>query len=199
MQPVTFTTPDTALNAAQVANVPPEALSAIVTDELVTTLPAASSTFTTGSVVNAAPEAPATGWVVKTRRVATPMATLKPLLIAVAKAPSLAVTVYPLPARVTAHPENVTTPELSVCVQPESVAPLEPVAGVTASATVDESVVTTLPLASSTLTTGCTESAKPPFEPPGWVAKTSWVANPVDTLNAVLVATVNNLSDAVNV
>ena len=42
-------------------------------DEPVTTLPPESSTLTTGWVLNAAPEAPATGWVVKTSWVAAPV------------------------------------------------------------------------------------------------------------------------------
>jgi hypothetical protein len=72
VQPVTFTTPELALSPAHEANVPPEALRAIVVEALVTTLPAESSTFTTGWVERVTPEAPETGWVVKTSLVAAP-------------------------------------------------------------------------------------------------------------------------------
>jgi hypothetical protein len=57
----TFTTPEVALRPEQEAKVPPEALSVIVVDELVTMLPAESSTSTTGCVVRMEPEAPEPG------------------------------------------------------------------------------------------------------------------------------------------
>jgi len=72
VQPVTVTTPDEALSAAQDDNEPPEAARVIVAEDVVTTLPLASSTFTTGFVVNAEPELVETGWVVKTSFVAVP-------------------------------------------------------------------------------------------------------------------------------
>jgi uncharacterized 2Fe-2S/4Fe-4S cluster protein (DUF4445 family) len=72
VQPVTVTTPDEALSPAQDDSVPPEAARVIVADDVVTTLPLASSTFTTGFVVNAEPEVVETGWVVNTSFVAGP-------------------------------------------------------------------------------------------------------------------------------
>jgi hypothetical protein len=72
VQPVTITTPDEALSPAQDDSVPPDAARVIVADDVVTTLPLASSTFTTGFVVNAEPEVVETGWVVKTSFAAVP-------------------------------------------------------------------------------------------------------------------------------
>ena len=66
VQFATFTTPEVAVSPVQAANVPPEAIRVIVVEALATTLPAESSTFTTGWVVKTAPEAPEAGWVVKT-------------------------------------------------------------------------------------------------------------------------------------
>ena len=57
--------------------------------------------------------------------------------------------------------------------------------GVIASATVDASVVTTLPSASTTSTAGWVRSAVPPVDPAGWVPKASAVAAPGATLNVV--------------
>jgi hypothetical protein len=68
----TFTTPEVALRPEQEAKVPPEALRVMVVVAVVTTLPAESSTLTTGSVARAEPEAPPTGWVVKTNLAADP-------------------------------------------------------------------------------------------------------------------------------
>ena len=51
---------------------PPEDVKLIEAVDQVTTLPAESSTFTTGWTVKAAPDTPATGWVVKTNWLATP-------------------------------------------------------------------------------------------------------------------------------
>jgi hypothetical protein len=90
---VTFTTPETALSPEHAANVPPEAESVIVIEALVTTLPAESSTFTTGSVERTAPEAPPTGWVVKTNLAAAPKVTVKEVLVAEVRPPALALRV----------------------------------------------------------------------------------------------------------
>ena len=51
--------------------------------------------------------------------------------------------------------------------------------------TVELSVVTGLPAASSTVTTGCMENAVPPLAPPGWVEKTNFVAGPEVPLSAM--------------
>jgi hypothetical protein len=72
VQFATCTTPETALSPEHEASVPPEAASAIVVEALVTTLPAESSTFTTGWVEKTAPDAPEVGSVVKTSLAALP-------------------------------------------------------------------------------------------------------------------------------
>jgi hypothetical protein len=81
VQPATFTTPETALSPEHEANAPPETFSVIGVEALVTTLPAESSTFTTGSVERTAPETPEIGWVVKTSLMGAPTITLKLLLV----------------------------------------------------------------------------------------------------------------------
>jgi hypothetical protein len=68
----TFTTPAAAVKPVQDDKVPPEDVRLIEAVDEVTTLPAESSTFTTGCAVRAAPDAPAAGWVVKTNWLATP-------------------------------------------------------------------------------------------------------------------------------
>jgi hypothetical protein len=92
VQFATLTTPETALSPEHEANVPPEAFSVIVVEALVTTLPAESSTFTTGCVERTAPEAPEAGWMRKTNFVALPglegekselVAEVRPLTLAV--------------------------------------------------------------------------------------------------------------------
>ena len=60
-------------------------------------------------------------------------------------------------------------------------------------------VVTVLPPASRTVTTGCVAHADVAVPPLGWVLKTSCVAAPVVTLNVLLVAPVNPLLAAVKV
>src|SRR5665213_3164008 len=81
VQLLTLTTPEAAVRPAHEASVPLEALREIVVVALVTMLPAESSTFTTGCVDRTAPEAPPTGWVVKTNFAGAPTTTLKPLLV----------------------------------------------------------------------------------------------------------------------
>ena len=67
VQPVTVTTPEDAVRPEQEAGSPAEAVSPIVPENEVTTSPAESSTFTTGSEMQCRPPDPAaTGEVVKT-------------------------------------------------------------------------------------------------------------------------------------
>jgi hypothetical protein len=91
VQFATFTTPETALSPEHEASVPPEAVSVIVVEALVTTLPAESSTFMTGWVERIAPEVAEAGWMRKTSLVALPglegekfelVAEMKPLALA---------------------------------------------------------------------------------------------------------------------
>jgi hypothetical protein len=76
VHPLAVMTPDEAVRPEHDDNVPALGVSVIVCDELVTTLPLESSTLMTGSVLNAEPDAAATGWVVKTSLVATPEASV---------------------------------------------------------------------------------------------------------------------------
>ena len=72
VQPVTSTTPELAVSPAHEANVPPEATREIVVVAFATTLPAESSTVTTGWVGRITPEVPEPGCVVKINLVAVP-------------------------------------------------------------------------------------------------------------------------------
>ena len=73
-QSSTFTTPATACRSPQEERVPVAGVteSEIVAEEMRTTLPAESSTFTTGSDVSDEPATPPTGWLVKANWVGTP-------------------------------------------------------------------------------------------------------------------------------
>ena len=73
MQPATSITPLTAARFEHDATTPkPVGANAIVTEEVVTTLPPESSTLTTGSVVRGESAAPPTGDVVNASCVGTP-------------------------------------------------------------------------------------------------------------------------------
>jgi len=88
------------------------------------------------------------------------------------------------------HPAKVATPEeaASGLVVHVSV----PLPGFVPIASVidAELLVTVLPPASCTFTTGCTAQAVPPVPPPGCVVKASWAADPTVMLNELLVAPV---------
>ena len=59
-----------------------------------------------------------------------------------------------------------------------------------ATVTVDVSVVTVLPLASCTVTTGCVAQAVPPVPPPGCVVNASFAAAPAENTMFPLVTAV---------
>jgi hypothetical protein len=151
----------------------------------VTTLPPASSTATTGWVVNAVPPAAPEGWFVKASCAAAPTATLKALVVAEVSEPSVASSAYPVPSVLILQPLKEKIPDDSVAEQPDS-APGPPDVGVPVAierVTVELSEVTTLPEASSTDTTGSVPNALPPVAPEGWVVTASWCAAPGWTLN----------------
>src|ERR1700677_562710 len=87
-----------------------------------------------------------------------------------------------------AQPSYVNTPLFSpVDVHVESTPGPPPVGvpGVIPMETVELSVVTGSPAASSTVTPGCVENEVPPLAPPGWVEKTNLLAGPDIPLNAM--------------
>jgi len=92
------------------------------------------------------------------------------------------------------QPEKVATPEVVVALQPDRV----PLAGLVpmARVTVELSVVTVLPPASWTTTTGWVVKARPPVAPAGWVEKTSWDAVPTVTVKLVEVMPVSPEAEA---
>jgi len=92
----TVTTPAFGVRLVQSVMVPADAVKVIGEVDDVTTRPDESSMVTTGCVVNAEPEGPAMGWVVKTNCDATPVI-LKLLLVAERSAPLDAVKVSPDP------------------------------------------------------------------------------------------------------
>jgi hypothetical protein len=66
----------------------------MVADIAVTMLPVASSKATTGWVASDVPDAPAAGWVVNTKALATPV--MLKLALVVVRAPLVAVSVTPI-------------------------------------------------------------------------------------------------------
>src|SRR5262245_62149003 len=96
------------------------------------------------------------------------------------------------------HPENVATPAMAFfgfVAQPR----VAPAGVVIASVTADVFVVTVLPPASCTVTTGCVVNAEPPTAPEGSVVNASRDAAPIAFVNDELTADVNEPSAAVNV
>ncbi len=172
---VTFRASGVQLRAAPAVPVPDVMLSVtVLLESLVTISPAESSTATTGWVVKAVAAAAPRGEVVKTIWLAAK--TLKRKLVADVSVPSVAVRVYRVPAVLMAQPAKFATPAVAGSVRPpvqESVAPAVPVPAVMASVTLLVSVVTTLPLVSSTETTGWMVKAEPIAPSLGEVLKTS--------------------------
>jgi hypothetical protein len=156
LQPVNVATPATAVFgfAAQTKVAPPGVVMVSVTALVfvVTVLPTASSTVTTGWVANAAPPAAPTGCVVKMTFAAAPTATGNEELTAVVSTPSVAVNVY-VPTRSIRQPPNVATPATAPCgfVVHVKVAPL---GVVSAKVTGLVFPLTVLPPASCTTTIG---------------------------------------------
>jgi hypothetical protein len=114
---------------------------------------------------------------------AVPTLTLNTLLSAAVSTPSVAWSLYPVPAVSILQPEKLTTPLVSLCAQPESV-PGPPDAGVPDvidRPTVDESGVTTLPNASSIATFGWVANATLPVLLLGCCVKASFAGEAAET------------------
>src|SRR5437764_481490 len=82
-----------------------------------------------------------------------------------------------------------------------AVPPSAPLAGLVPIASVIDTLlpVIVLPPASCTGTTGCVVQTAPPVQPLGCVANASFVAEPTETLNALLVAPASRSDAAVSV
>ena len=196
VRPVNVATPLTAVaDAFASVPVPVASVNAIGADDVATTLLPESSTFTTTTGENAAPDATFDGCTVNARCVAAPTDTLNVLLVAEVNPVLAAVNEKLLAASAdTVNVVNVATPLAAVTVAFAS-APV-PVASVNA---IDaEDVPTILPPESSTLTTTTGENAAPDATFDGCVVKASFAAAPSVTLNGLLVADVNPLLAAVN-
>jgi hypothetical protein len=164
---------------------------------LVTVLPPASWTVTTGCVAKAMLRAVLEGEEVNASLVAVPVLIVNVALTALVSPPAAAVNVY-VPLLPIRQPAKVTTPEtalLGFVVQ----ARVAPAGVVMLRVTEALPVVTVLPPASWTVTTGCVAKAVPPVEPDGLVVKASLVAGPIVMVKLVLTALVSPLEVAVNV
>jgi hypothetical protein len=178
---------------------PPGVVIAIVTElvSLVTVLPPASCTATTGCVANGRPPVAELGWVVKATLAALPTETVSDELCADVNAPSAAVSVY-VPARSMEQFANVATPATAAFgfVVHDKFAP----AGVViVKVTELVSLVTVLPPASCTATTGCVPNAVPPVELDGCVVNATFAALPTEIVSELLTSAVNEASVAVSV
>ena len=183
----------------QPPNVPVPVLRASVTDAVVlvvTRSPLESSTQTTGWVPKAVPPVEAPGEVAKPSLVAAP-ATVKLALVACARSPSVALRVKaPCVPSVILQPEKVAMPPTALTAGQVLRVPV-PV--LMATVTVEVLVVTVLPPASSTVTTGWVANTVAVVAAPGDVVKASWVAGPTETVMAVLAADARVPSVAVRV
>src|SRR3984957_16107510 len=161
---------------------------AMVLVSVATVLFPASWMVTAGCVTNGLPPMALLACVVNVMCVGSPPLTLNAALVALVSCPSVAESLYPFPTVLIAQPLNVKAPLLSpVDVHVDSV-PGPPVVGVPAAipmVTVEWSVGTGSPAASSTVTTGWAENAVPPLAPLGWVENTNLLAGPEIPLTAM--------------
>lgn len=141
---------------------------------LVTTLPDASSTFTTGCCAHTAPACPPPGDVVNTNCDAVPKVIEKVVLVPEIDGPDAdALNWYVVPARpVILQPAKVATPAVAFTGFDVHASPVEPgpalIANVTAVAE-----FTVLPNVSLTVTTGGCAHTEPDAPPPGSVVNTN--------------------------
>ncbi len=209
LHPAKVATPPVAVSGFELqASVPDPELTARLMELVapVTTSPEESSTQTTGWVGKAEPLLDAVGETPKTSCVAPP-ATVNDVLVPGVSACEVSVAVRlktPCVPSVMVQPVNVATPLRVVAerVVPPRRPPLQlrvPFPELMASVMVSLwLLVTTLPPASSTATTGCVPNAMPPVDAPGDVVKATCAAGPTLMLKAALVA-LNAPSVAVSV
>ena len=152
-------------------------------------LPPASATATTGCTGHAVPPVPPPGCVSNTSRAAGPVTTLNGGLTASVAPPpaSVAVTSYAVPARSMVQPENVASPEALVRVVPPLQVNVPPASfRVRARVITSPLVVTVLPPASWSATTGWVAHGRPPVPPPGCAVKPSLTGGPALTVKVPL-------------
>ena len=183
LQPAKVATPEVAVTGLVVQLMPAaeeERLIALVA--VVTVLPEASCTATTGCVVKLAPLVAPAGAVVKATWVAVPGAKIRAPVVTelVVRPVVVAVTVNDVACPVNLQPAKVATPEETVT---GLVVQLSP-AGVEDTVIELAAVVTVLPSASWTVTTGCVVKLVPLVAPAGPVVKATWVAAPAVTVSA---------------
>src|SRR3984957_13714094 len=128
------------------------------------------------------------GWVLKTTLVAAPKVRVNELLGAGVSGDEVAESVKLPMVPTMEQPLAVATPELAVKVSPLVPVPEQvrvPVPEAMPKMTAAELLVTVLPPESSTLTTGWGFNAAPltALVVPGWVLKTTWVAEPKVRVN----------------
>jgi len=126
---------------------------------------------------------------------------LKTALIAVVRVPDVAVRVSFVPFLSILQPVKEATPKTAFMpfAVPVQVRMADPVGGVMLRVTVAPLVVTVLPPASWTVTTGWVANTLFAGAPEGWVVKTSFAAVPAVMVKLVLAALVSAVEVAVRV
>jgi len=194
-------TPATAATVVVPESVPPPAFVPIAATTFavyaVAMLLLASRALTTTDGAMDTPAVALVGCVTNARCVARPGVMLKPVLVALVRAPAVAVSVYPVPVLSMLNVENVATPATAaIDVVPESVPP--PALFRIAIAT--EAVKSTAGLlAASSAVTVTVPIVAPATVLPGCSVNTRWVATLLMMLNPPLVALVRDVAVAARV
>jgi hypothetical protein len=203
LQPTNVATPETAVNGFALVQLKTELPGTVIVNVtglelVVTVLPPASCTFTTGCVAKATLLAASLGCVVNATFVAEPTVIATDELVARVRPGSVAVNVY-VPARSILQPTNVATPETAVNGFALVHVSSAPAGVVIANVTAVMLLVTVLPPASWIATTGWVPKAVPPVDALGEVVNASFAAAPTVIVNELLIAEVNPVPVAVNV
>src|SRR3989449_11095557 len=202
LRPANVATPPAAATVVVPAGAPPPVFvrGATVTFAVnwVAVFPCASCAVTCTAGVIGAPAVVLDGWTVNMSCVAAPGVILNGVLVPVGRPVAAAVRVYPLPVLFTLKPGKEATPPTAATVAvPASTA----VPGLAPSATVTFPVnaVAALPCGSCAVTWTDGVIAAAAVVVVGSTVKTSWLAAPGVTLNAVLLAVVSPVAAAVSV
>src|SRR5437660_534252 len=164
----------------------------------VAVFPCASCAVTCTAGVIAVPAVVLDGWTLNTSCDATPGVISNGVLVPVGRPVAAAVRVYPLPVLFTLKPGKEATPPTAATV---AVPPSVPPPGLAPSATVTLPVnaVAVLPCGSCAVTWTAGVMTAAAVVVVGSTVKTSWLAVPGVTLNAVLLAVVSPVATAVSV